>query len=169
MRVLTDRFTDFKLGEMRYAYPFARAMFERLRRCDRIDFDYVVPVPLSPEKAEKGEKHRTRVLARELGRLLAVPVREMLTLTRAVSKRRMQSVGFSAAAFEHSYAQALRAEVPHDAERILLVDDVMTRGSTVAQAIRALRKQRPDTKAVVATAGQMIVKDVVVKDSGFRA
>ena len=169
VRVLTDRFTDFKLGEMGYAYSFARAMFERLRRCDRLDFDYVVPIPLSPEKAEKGEKHRTRVLARELGRLLAVPVREMLTLTRAVSKRRMQAVGFSTAQFEHSYANALRGEIPHDANRILLVDDVMTRGSTIAQALNAIREQRPNTVMVVTTAGQMIVKDAVVQDIAFRS
>jgi len=169
VRALTGRFTDFKLGEMGYAYPFARAMFERLRRSDRLDFDYVVPIPLSPEKANKGEKHRARALAKELGGLLAVPVREMLTLTRSVSKRRMQAVGYSAAAFERRYAEALRTEVPHDANRILLVDDVMTRGSTMAQALRALHGQRPDTKVVVATAGQMIVKDAVAEDAGFRS
>ena len=69
VRELTYRSYGFKFGEMRYAYPFARSMFERLRRSDRLDFDYVVPVPLSSEKAEKREKHRTRVLGKELGRL----------------------------------------------------------------------------------------------------
>ena len=168
MRKLTYRFYNYKFGEMRYAYPFARSMFERFRRPERLDFDYVVPLPLSPEKAEKREKHRTRVLAKELGRLLVVPVREMLTLTRNVSKRRMQSVGFSSATFERRYLETLRADIPQDAERLLLVDDVMTRGSTVAQALDGIRGQRPNTAVVVTTGGQMIVKDAVVDDRGFR-
>ena len=170
VRAITRRFTDFKMGEMGYAYPFARAMFEQLRRRDQLDFDYVVPIPLSPDKAERGEEHRTRVLAVELGRLLGVPMREMLRLTRPVSKGRMISVGFyTAPRFEARYSEALEAEVPAGARRILLVDDVMTKGSTVAEALKAIRRQRPELTTVAATAGQMIVKEAVEDDHGFRA
>ena len=166
---LTRRFTEFKLGEMAYAYPFALAMFEQLRRRDLLDFDYVVPIPLSPDKAEKREKHRTRVLAKELGRLLVVGVQEMLSLSSSISKRRMLAGGCTPAQFERRYRQALQVEVPADAVRILLVDDVITRGSTAAQALRAIRQQQPKAAVVVATAGQMIVKEAVVDDRGFKA
>ena len=167
---ITRRFAAFKMGEMGYAYPFAHAMFEQLRRRDKIDFDCVVPIPLSPDKAERGEEHRTRALARELGKLLVVPVREMLRLTRPVSKRRMISAGYyTPPRFEALYSEALEAEVPPGVRRILLVDDVMTKGSTVAQAMVAMRRQRPDLTAVVATAGQMIIKEAVEHDHGFRA
>lgn len=168
VRDLTRRFTAFKLGEMAYAHPFALAMFEQLRRRDLLEFGCVVPVPLSPDKAERGECHRTLELARELGRLLAVPVREMLRLSVSVSKRRMQADGFTVAQFEGRYREALEADVPADAGRILLVDDVMTRGSTAAEATRAIRAARPETAVVVATAGQMIVKEAVADDAGFR-
>ena len=166
---LTRRFTEFKWGEMAYAFPFALSMFEQLRRRDLLEFDYVVPIPLSPDKAAKREKHRTRVLARELGRLLAVRVREMLKLSSSISKRRMQAEGYTPAQFETRYREALQAKVPADAERILLVDDVMTKGSTAAQALHVIREQRPEAAVVVATAGQMIVKEAVVDDGGFRA
>ena len=169
VRDLTRRFTEFKWGEMAYAYPFALSIFEQLRRRELLDFDYIVPIPLSPDKAKKGEKHRTRALAKELGRLLAVDVREMLSLSSSVSKRRMQTQGYGAAEFERWYRGALQAKVPADAQRILLVDDVMTKGSTAAQALRAIRKQRPEAAVVVATAGQMIVKEAVVDDRGFKA
>ena len=164
---LTRRFTEFKWGEMAYAFPFALSIFEQLRRRDLLKFDYVVPIPLSPDKAAKGEKHRTRELARELSRLLAVDVREMLGLSLSVSKRRMRAEGYSPAQFERRYSEALQATVPADAERILLVDDVMTRGSTAAQALSAIGEQRPEAAVVVATAGQMIVKEAVVDDRGF--
>ena len=166
---LTRRFTDFKLGEMAYAHPFARAMFEQLRRRDLLDFDYVVPIPLSPDKARKREKHRTRALAKELGELLAVQTREMLELTESVSKGRMMSEGYTAPQFERRYWRALEAKVPPDANRILLVDDVMTRGSTAAQALAAIHKKRLETTVVVATVGQMILKESVVNDTGFKA
>ena len=169
VRDLTMRFTAFKLGEMAYAYPFALSMFEQLRQRELLNFDYVVPIPLSPDKAESGEKHRTRELGRELGHLLVVRMREMLSLSSSVSKRRMQAAGYTVSQFEADYSAALKATVPADARRILLVDDVMTRGSTVAQAIRAIHEQRREAVVVVATAGQMIIKESVVDDSGFAA
>lgn len=120
-------------------------------------------------RREKGERHRTRKLAQELGRLLAVKTREMLKLSSNVSKRRMLAEGYTVPQFEDQYRRALQAIVPGDAKRILLVDDVMTRGSTVAQALDAIREQRPDLAVVVATVGQMIVKEAVVDDQGFKA
>ena len=169
VRDLTMRFTEFKLGDMAYAFPFALSMFEQLRQRGLLDFDYVVPIPLSPDKAQSGEKHRTRELGRELGRLLAVRMRELLSLSSNVSKRRMQAAGYTVSQFEGRYRAALEARVPAGARRILLVDDVMTRGSTAAQAIRAIREQRPEAVVVVATAGQMIVKEAVADDNGFTA
>ncbi len=168
VRDLTRRFTEFKLGEIAYAYPFALSMFEQLRRRDLLEFDYIVPIPLSPGKASGGEKHRTRVLARELGSLLAIRVREMLSLSACISKRRMQATGFTTAQFERMYREALQANVPAAAGRVLLVDDVMTRGSTAAQALHVLREQRPEIKIVVVTAGQMIVKEAVRDNRGFK-
>ena len=165
---LTRRFTEFKWGEMAYAFPFALSMFEQLRRRDLLEFDYVVPIPLSPDKAASGEKHRTQALARELGRLLAVRVRDMLDLSASISKRRMQAAGFTPPQFESAYREALQANVPADAGRILLVDDVMTKGSTAAQALHVLQEQRPEAEIVVATAGQMIVMEAVVDERGFK-
>ena len=167
VRDITARFTDFKLGEMGYAYPFALAMYEQLRRRDLIDFDYVVPIPLSPEKVKRGEQNRTLKLAKEIGTLLVARVCEMLELTHSISKRRMQAAGSTPARFEQAYLAALQAHVPPDARSILLVDDVLTRGSTAAMAVKAIQAQRRNLSLVVATVGQMIVKQVVAQDSGF--
>lgn len=165
---ISSRFADFKMGEMAYAYPFARSMYEQLRRQDLLNFNYVVPIPLSPDKAKKGETHRTRVLAKELGKMLAVPIREMLKLTEGASKRRMRSQGHTTAQFENIYFSALEVNIPPDADKILLVDDVMTRGSTVAQALKAIYRESSETAVVIATVGQMIVKEAVLMDRGFR-
>lgn len=167
IRGITERFTDFKLGEMAYAYPFALAMYEQLRRRNLLDFDYIVPIPLSPDKAERGEKNRTLKLANEIGALLVVPVCEMLELTHGISKRRMLAAHHTTKQFETAYAAALRVRIPPDARRILLVDDVLTRGSTAAMAVNAIHAQRSNPSLVVATVGQMILKSVVAQSSGF--
>ena len=91
----------------------------------------------------------------------------MLSLSLSVSKRRMQADGYTVAQFEGRYREALLAKVPADGRRILLVNNVITRGSTAAQALRAIREQQPEAVVVVATAGQMIMKEAVVDDAGF--
>ena len=169
IRELTSRFTAFKCGEMAYAYPFALSMFKQLQKRKQLEFDYVVPIPLSPDKVEKGEQHRTLMLAKELGRLLGVKTQEMLKLSSSVSKRRMQSEGFTVSQFENQYRNSLEVDVPTHTERILLVDDVMTRGSTVAQTVDAINKKHSNVEVVVVTAGRMIVKEAVLNDRGFKA
>ena len=168
VREVTRRFMDFKLGEMAYSYPFALAMYEQLRKKDITEFDYIVPIPLSPDKAALGEKHRTLILAKELSRLLSVPVREMLTLSTGISKRRLLAAGYTASQFENLYCEALHAKVPISAERILLVDDVMTKGSTISQALLMLQEKSRNIKITVAIIGQMIVKEVVKDSRGFK-
>jgi hypothetical protein len=100
---MTHRFDDFKIGEKRYAYPFARAMFEVLKSAGALEFDAIIPIPLSPDKAQAGEVHRTLILAQEVGRLLGSPVREYLTLNTPISKRRMLAAGHTAAQFRRAY------------------------------------------------------------------
>ena len=166
---LTRRFYEFKLGEKAYAYPFALAIFRRLQQESLTGFDCVVPIPLSPEKKQNREVHRTLRLAQELAKLLGIPLREYLCLYKSVSKRRMLSQGFSEAAFRNAYYESLNISISSEVNHILLVDDVVTRGSTVEQTLRKIREHVHDVKVTVATAGQMIVKPVVSDVRGFLA
>ena len=65
--------------------------------------------------------------------------------------------------FEFAYSKALQvvAEVG-DLERVLLVDDVGTDGSTFQCAFEKLLEADGEIDVVAATAGQMIKKAVVV-------
>lgn len=164
----THMFVEFKLGERNYAYPLALGMYQALRRRDALEFDAIVPIPLSPDKATAGELHRTLALARELGRLLGVPVRQYLQLANPISKRRMIADGASRVQFERAYHHALEVS---DAARllpnILLVDDVITHGSTMRCAVRKIQETAPQSRISLASAGQMIVKAAVADDASF--
>jgi predicted amidophosphoribosyltransferase len=127
------------------------------------DFDAVVPMPLSPDKAEAGEIHRTALLAKEIAILLGTKVASVLSLNQPISKHRLRTgMGLSAKQFERRYREALAVDfgVRHFG-RILLLDDVCTEGSTLRCAVQAIREVNAECIIVGATAGQVILKSVV--------
>lgn len=166
-RRVTDMFSAFKIGEGRFAYPFAAGINEALRSRGEQGFDAIVPIPLSPEKAEAGELDRTAAIAGELSKLNGVPVRSLLSLSNPISKRRMITQGFTPTQFKNRYRQYLTVD-PAIAEpnRILIVDDAITKGSTLSVAVDKIRATTPNVDIVVASAVQMIVKEVVANDNG---
>jgi len=131
------------------------------------DFDCIVPIPLSPDKAAKGEIHRTRLLTQELSMLLGIPVKQVLKLSKAISKRRMLSDGYTYAQFEWEYSKALDVGNVASITRILLVDDVCTYGGTLRAASSALWAKGSNLQISAAVAAQMIVKSVVTDESSI--
>lgn len=158
-----ELFYRLKSGDETVVYPLALGIYEALRRRKLLDFEAIVPVPLSPDKASAGYLHRTLRLAQELARLLGCALLELLRLTKPISKRVLRAAGYTARQFESAYYQALAvdAEKAKHYRRLLLVDDVCTEGSTLRAALWRLREANPTCKVVAATAGQMIVKAVV--------
>ena len=166
-RRLTDMFAAFKIGEARYAYPLAAGIAAALGARGLGGFDAIVPIPLSPEKAAAGELDRTTALATELGRLTGSRVRPHLSLSDPISKRRMISQGFTPTQFRMRYRRYLRVDpAMANLGRILLIDDAITRGLTLSAVLGAVRDAAPGIDIVVASAAQMILKDVVVDQNG---
>jgi predicted amidophosphoribosyltransferase len=164
---VTNLFGNFKLGGKAYGYTFAYGIFVALQRQELSNFDEIVPIPLSPDKAKAGELNRTRLLANELSRLNGVPVRQRLKLQRPISKRIMRARHLTAAQYEEQYYDALQVAGRSGGQRILLIDDVATHGSTLSQAIRRLKAADPESAIVVATAGPMIVRASVADEADF--
>ena len=165
---ISKRFYSFKLGEIGYAYPFALAILDQINANGLEGFDCVVPIPLSPDKAAADEVHRTRELANELAALLRIPMEEYLSLSEGCSKRKMKAEGYTTLQFENFYFNVLNASVPDEVQHILLVDDVITQGSTAAKAIQALQmccQNYRNIKITFAAAGQMILRESVLNDA----
>ncbi len=167
VRRTSEQFYRFKVGEEQLAFPLALGMFEALRKRRLLDhdFDAVVPIPLSPEKERRGEIHRTRTLAHELAHLLGIKVAELLSLSRSISKR---TLGLPARDFENRYRRALDVSSRvADYRRILLLDDVATRGSTINVAAEAMMELNPSLVVVAITAGRMIIKSSMRNESAI--
>lgn len=158
----SDMFYRFKAGEARLAYPLARGIYDALSARGTLDFDCIVPIPLSTDKASSGELHRTLTLARELGQLLGVRAAEILTLHGPISKRKLRNAGVSMREFERRYLDLLTVDDRIGRyDRVLLVDDVCDHGSTMRCAVERLLYARPGLEVTCAAAAQMIVKEAV--------
>jgi hypothetical protein len=161
VRRASEQFYRFKTGDQNLAYPLALGVFEALRARHLLDddFDAIVPIPLSPDKEARDEIHRTRLLANELARLLGIEATELLRLNQAISKRALR---LAPPYFEARYAKALEvSDAATQYRRILLLDDVITRGSTIAVAASRLAKLNPALEIRAVTAGCMILKSSV--------
>jgi ComF family protein len=101
------------------------------------DFDLVVPIPLHPRRERERGYNQATLLAAPFGRTVGLPVN-----ARALNRNRNTSpqVGLSDADRAHNVKHAFDCARPAlvKGRRILLIDDVMTTGSTMASACDAL-------------------------------
>jgi ComF family protein len=122
-----------------------------LERLAGLDFEGVVPVPRHPQRIREQGSDPAHLLARAVARRSGRPLwsrvlrrsRPTLPQSELPAARRPGNVAGSFTARE----SALRNR------RVLLLDDVTTTGSTLREAVRALRRARPRAIIPVALAG----------------
>lgn len=121
---------------------FARMLAHNIARSPHFrDIDLIVPVPLHWLRRVRRGYNQAAVIGSEISRVLAVPmdagmlVRVRRTTTQTALDREAKSRNVMGA-FALNGRRAARS---HAVRHILLVDDVMTSGATLAQCHRALR------------------------------
>lgn len=132
---------DFKYGgQIHLRHPLGRwlcATLDDPRLAGR-HFDCIVPVPLHPARQRERGFNQAELLARLLGRHGGVPVRPLLQRMRYTTTQtrfdRAQRIENLAGAFR------LRRGGVVQELRVLLVDDVLTTGSTLSECAAVLKK-----------------------------
>lgn len=111
----------------------AEVFFETWRR---EDFDLLVPVPLHPKRRRERGYNQSELLLSSLAPHVRLPRCNALARIRATPPQ----VGLSDAQRQENVSAAFRCRHPERVrgKRVLLVDDVMTTGATVAGAAQAL-------------------------------
>ena len=127
----------YKYGRIQtLARPLGRLLADAVPREE--EFDAIVPVPLHWLRQWRRGFNQSEVLARGLSRNLGIPVISALRRTRSTQVQ----AGLSNTARRRNVSQAFRARrgISLAGKRVLLVDDVMTTGSTAAACARALKR-----------------------------
>lgn len=99
---------------------------------------YLLPVPLGARRLRTRGFDQAALIAKEASRRTALPV---LPLLQRVRETAAQTTMRSAAARAQNLAGCftLRGTMPHPSATLVLIDDVITSGATVAEAARAVR------------------------------
>jgi competence protein ComFC len=132
---------EFKYGRQRHLrHPLAEWLGEtmndpRLRDCR---FDVIVPVPLHPARERERGFNQATLLAELLACRVAVPLRTVLERTRYTTT---QTAYDRAERMENLHnAFRLRKNMHVRQLRVLLIDDVLTTGSTLSECARVLKE-----------------------------
>lgn len=99
--------------------------------------DCLVPVPLHRARLRKRGFNQSSLLSAELCALSGVPTRELLLRTRNTAPQ-VGLKGEARARNVHGAFAMRQAKIQLSGERVLLVDDVFTTGSTLHEAARVL-------------------------------
>jgi ComF family protein len=104
---------------------------------NREEFDFLVPIPLHPKRKRKRGFNQAALLSRKLSQLIAVPCCD--TALRRVRDTAPQ-VGLSDSQRLRNLQSAFQCKdkAAVAGKRVLLIDDVMTTGATLASAAAAL-------------------------------
>lgn len=122
----------FPLGEL-----FGKRLGELVRQsCETVAFDAIVPVPLHPLKRIERSYNQSEAIARGMSGVLGLPVATKC-IERCLYTDTQTGLGLKAR--RENIAKAFRPGRERCAERVLLVDDVLTTGATMVAAAEALK------------------------------
>ena len=133
--VLRELIHLYKYGRIKtLARPLGALLAAALPRDER--FDAVTPVPLHWRRQWQRGFNQSELLARAIARRRGVPVIHALKRARST----VAQAGLSNTGRRQNVAAAFRPRRTVEGKRILLVDDVMTTGSTAASCALALKR-----------------------------
>lgn len=131
---------DFKYGRQRHLrHPLAGWLSETLRDSRLRDrrFDIIVPVPLHAARERERGFNQATLLAELLASRLALPLRPVLERIRYTTTQ----TAYDRAERMENLQDAFRLRKNRDVRqlRVLLIDDVLTTGSTLSECARVLK------------------------------
>jgi competence protein ComFC len=131
---------DFKYGKQRHLrHPLAGWLRETLNdpRLQGRRFDLIVPVPLHPARQRERGFNQATLLAELVAQSIAVPLRPVLERIRYTTTQ----TAYDRAERIENLHEAFRLRKNADVRqlRVLLIDDVLTTGSTLSECARILK------------------------------
>ncbi len=138
-------------GKQGYAKPFARVIDYLFKKQEQ-SFEIITFVPSNKSHVRKRGYNQAKLLAQELGRFMGLPVVDTLTKARKTvpmfglkpEQRRANVLGAFKLICQPSVVNG---------KRIILVDDIITTGSTASECARVLKENGAKCVWIGAAAG----------------
>lgn len=146
-------------GERRLAPLFASLMAERVEEAyPNEQFDLVAPVPMHRTERRDRQYNHSALLARELARRLGVPCREK-ALVKVRETKRQRGLKGRERRQNLLDAFAVGGAIGISGKTVLVVDDVLTTGSTAGECARALKKAGAQRVCCVTACATLLERD----------
>ena len=132
---------EFKYHRQHYLrHPLAGWLYETMNdpRLHGRRFDLIAPVPLHPARERERGYNQAALLAELLARRIRVPFRAVLERVRYTSTQTAHDRAERMENLRDAFRLRKRAEVQD--LRVLLIDDVLTTGSTLSECARVLKE-----------------------------
>ena len=160
---ISDMFYSFKSGYEYYSRLFAFGILKAINihpRFKRVEFNYILGIPLSPDKIKHGEFDRVAKLCKILSQEMNVRyLEDGLLLSESISRRYYKLLG-KEKDFSKDYYNYLKLKTPTlNNKTILLIDDVITDGTTLKTTSRRIKDSYPESQIYAATGGVMAKKN----------
>ena len=127
---------QFKYDNCRYLAPYVGAfLYDGLQKSG-FTADVLTPVPLYPAKERRRGYNQSRLLCEELSRYSGLPAENCLIRVRNTPSQ----TNLKEAERRENVRGAFRAKAMNG-RRVLLIDDVITTGSTAGECVQALYAQ----------------------------
>jgi len=136
----------------------ARLLADAVKEYD-IKADVIIPVPLAPKRLKERGYNQAGLITTELSRIIGVPVVDgFLVRTRHTTAQKKMALKER----QENLRGAFEACPPFSVvkgKRVLLVDDVLTTGTTANECARIIRKAKPKSIEVltIASVSQKVV------------
>ncbi|WP_430811463.1 MULTISPECIES: ComF family protein [unclassified Carboxylicivirga] len=126
-------------GNQRLGLALGHQLGKAIRRSKQVDYDYIIPIPLHPDKQRKRGFNQAEVIAEGMAEVLAVE-----TSTQHVFRKKYTSTQTRKGRFERwvNVADIFTVENEQDllGKHLLLIDDVITTGATMEACINTLKR-----------------------------
>ena len=147
--------TDLKFRNKKYLAKFLAYCMSLTLKNYPMNFDYIVPVPISDERRRQRGFNQSELIADELSNIVQKPVLNnliMRTKTTPNQKElsRVQRMKNLVRAF------CVEKTKEYEGKDLLIIDDVFTTGATVNEVARMLRQLNPGSICVL-TAGKTVL------------
>jgi len=130
-------------GEKKLAKPLGKLMIDYLLENNEFEnkFDLIIPIPLHKNDLKKRGFNQSALLGKVIGNYFSIPIGESI-----LKKKKLIpfQVNLSKKEREKNILNAFSVEKPEEikGKNVLILDDVFTTGSTVAECAKELKKAR---------------------------